>query len=97
MDEEGNKHAPPSVPALIQWLRKVIKYAKEKEHARKLRQMENTDPTKKELESLSDACDRLWSLDSNRLEPNKDYIIDIQKGKSSYQKVQPLARVTSMP
>ncbi len=85
VDDAGNKHAPPSVPALIQWLGKMIKYAKGKEHDRKLRQLENTDPTKEELSSLSEACDRLWSLDANRLEPNKDYFLDIQKGKSSYQ------------
>lgn len=34
-----------------------------------------------ELHDLSLACTRLWHLDSNRLEPDVDYKIDLQDGK----------------
>ncbi|RHY26213.1 hypothetical protein DYB32_007798, partial [Aphanomyces invadans] len=38
-----------------------------------------------ELKSLSDACNRLWELDENRLNPNEHYQINLQRGKSPYQ------------
>jgi poly(U)-specific endoribonuclease len=36
--------------------------------------------------SLSDAVQKLWNLDSNRLKPNADYAINVQKGKKPYWK-----------
>jgi hypothetical protein len=40
-------------------------------------------PTKQELESLSLACSKLWDLDIHRLVPDRDYKINIQRGKCS--------------
>ena len=37
-----------------------------------------TTPTHDELESLSAAANKLWSLDENRLDPNEDYAINLQ-------------------
>ena len=37
-------------------------------------------PTAAELGNLSLACQRLWSLDHNRLEPGRDYKLDLQVG-----------------
>lgn len=42
------------------------------------------EPTAEELGSLSLACARLWDLDTNRLVPGKDYVIDLQMGKRIY-------------
>ena len=36
--------------------------------------------------SLEEACQHLWDLDSNRLIPEKDYDINVQKGKKPYWK-----------
>lgn len=41
--------------------------------------------TDDELKSLSAACNKLWKLDSNRLNPGVDYAIDLQHGKKPYQ------------
>lgn len=41
-------------------------------------------PTDEELASLSDACNKLWDLDVNRLVPGKDYEIYLQRGKKVY-------------
>ncbi|ERN15491.1 hypothetical protein AMTRI_Chr03g145590 [Amborella trichopoda] len=46
----------------------------------------DTNPSKEELSDLSKACNRLWELDLNRLEPGKDYKIDCGEGKKVYQK-----------
>ncbi|KAK1684441.1 hypothetical protein QYE76_045289 [Lolium multiflorum] len=46
----------------------------------------NLEPTREELNSLSEACSRLWELDMNRLVPGKDYRIDCGEGKKVYQK-----------
>lgn len=35
-------------------------------------------PTESELNDLSSACSRLWTLDLDRLVPNVDYAIDLQ-------------------
>ncbi|XWS49635.1 hypothetical protein CRYUN_Cryun12cG0020100 [Craigia yunnanensis] len=43
-------------------------------------------PSEEELADLSQACNRLWQLDLNRLEPGKDYQIDYGEGKKVYQK-----------
>jgi poly(U)-specific endoribonuclease len=42
-------------------------------------------PTEEELGSLSLATDRLWDLDRNRLCPGKDYILNLQNGKTSWE------------
>ncbi|KAF0761003.1 hypothetical protein AaE_003484 [Aphanomyces astaci] len=47
--------------------------------------MTSAIPTSAELKSLSDACNRLWALDENRLNPNEHYQINLQRGKSPYQ------------
>jgi len=36
--------------------------------------------------SLSDAVQRLWDLDDNRLKPDDDYVLNVQKGKKPYWK-----------
>jgi poly(U)-specific endoribonuclease len=36
--------------------------------------------------SLQDAIQHLWNLDANRLTPDEDYVIDVQKGKKPYWK-----------
>ena len=35
-------------------------------------------------ESLSEAVQKLWELDSNRCEPNQDYQLNVQEGKKPY-------------
>lgn len=35
-------------------------------------------PTQEELSDLSLACQKIWELDQNRLEPNRDYQINLQ-------------------
>lgn len=42
-------------------------------------------PTDEELSDLSLACQKLWDLDENRLVCNKDYAINVQAGKKSYE------------
>jgi len=51
-----------------------------------LKNLSLTEPTDKELGSISAAADKLWSLDSNRLNPGVQYTIDLQKGKKAYNK-----------
>uniref|UniRef100_A0A453CJH0 EndoU domain-containing protein n=1 Tax=Aegilops tauschii subsp. strangulata TaxID=200361 RepID=A0A453CJH0_AEGTS len=46
----------------------------------------NVEPTREELNSLTEACSRLWELDMNRLVPGKDYRIECGEGKKVYQK-----------
>jgi poly(U)-specific endoribonuclease len=45
------------------------------------------EPTASELQdnSLSLAANRLWELDFNRLLPQEDYVINVQRGKKIYQ------------
>lgn len=38
-------------------------------------------PTQHELSDLNAAVAQLWALDDNRLEPGRDYVIDVQSGK----------------
>ncbi|TYZ56957.1 hypothetical protein PybrP1_010152 [[Pythium] brassicae (nom. inval.)] len=42
--------------------------------------------TAAELRDLSLACSRLWALDSNRLEPDVDYKINLQDGKGMWER-----------
>ncbi|KXZ46905.1 hypothetical protein GPECTOR_39g399 [Gonium pectorale] len=44
------------------------------------------DPTSEELDSLVLAAQKLWELDENRLTPGEDYAINIQQGKSMWQR-----------
>ncbi|KAK9266948.1 hypothetical protein L1049_027207 [Liquidambar formosana] len=46
----------------------------------------NIKPSEEELDDLSQACNKLWELDLNRLVPGKDYQIDCGDGKKVYQK-----------
>ncbi|PIA50382.1 hypothetical protein AQUCO_01300847v1 [Aquilegia coerulea] len=46
----------------------------------------SVQPSNEELSSLSQASEKLWELDSNRLVPGKDYQIDCGEGKKTYQK-----------
>ena len=46
----------------------------------------NFDPTDAELNSLDDACSRLWLFEEkSRLKPGRDYAINLQNGKKPYQ------------
>ena len=38
----------------------------------------NIQVSQEELADLSLACSKLWDLDSNRLEPGRDYQLDLQ-------------------
>mmetsp|Transcript_22199 Transcript_22199/g.37160 ORF Transcript_22199/g.37160 Transcript_22199/m.37160 type:complete len:409 (-) Transcript_22199:1567-2793(-) len=53
-------------------------------------QIENWDPpvapTDEELADLSLACDKLWQLDAHRLVPDVDYVLNLQRGKKSYDR-----------
>ena len=40
--------------------------------------MGSPTPSQEELRDLSLACQRVWSLDENRLEPGRDYQVDLQ-------------------
>nr|KJB51733.1 hypothetical protein B456_008G230000 [Gossypium raimondii] len=44
------------------------------------------EPSEEELADFLQACNRLWQLDLNRLEPGKDYQIDCGEGKKVFQK-----------
>ncbi|KAJ4951042.1 hypothetical protein NE237_027874 [Protea cynaroides] len=44
------------------------------------------EPSEEELSDLSQACNKLWELDTNRLVPGQDYQIDCGEGKKVYQK-----------
>ena len=47
----------------------------------------DANPSESELNSLPDACSRLWRLDTpNRLVPGKDYVLNLQQGKKPYQR-----------
>ncbi|CAL5223946.1 g6549 [Coccomyxa viridis] len=48
--------------------------------------------SQEELADLSLACAKLWELDSDRLEPGRDYQLDLQVGKKSYQQEDVAAR-----
>ncbi|KAG6687680.1 hypothetical protein I3842_11G085500 [Carya illinoinensis] len=44
------------------------------------------EPAEEELTDLSQACNKLWELDLNRLVPGKDYEIDCGEGKKVFQR-----------
>ncbi|CAI5728119.1 unnamed protein product [Peronospora effusa] len=48
--------------------------------------MTSITPTFSELKSLSAACNKLWELDTNRLEPNVHYELNVQEGKNAFDR-----------
>ncbi|KAJ6942912.1 hypothetical protein NC652_008650 [Populus alba x Populus x berolinensis] len=58
----------------------------EQEYSNEVEESAGIGPTKEELADLSQACNRLWELDRNRLAPVKDYRIDCGEGKKVYEK-----------
>ncbi|KAI3958276.1 hypothetical protein MKW92_021099 [Papaver armeniacum] len=57
----------------------------EQEYADDVGHGSNIEPSREELADLSQACNKLWELDSNRLVPGKDYEIVCGEGKKVYQ------------
>lgn len=58
----------------------------EQEYSNEVQMDGSLEPSEAELADLSEGCNRLWELDSNRLVPGKDYEIDCGDGKKAYQK-----------
>lgn len=58
----------------------------EQKYSEEVKVNASLDPSGEELSDLSQACNRLWELDLNRLIPGKDYQIDCGEGKKMYQK-----------
>jgi poly(U)-specific endoribonuclease len=46
----------------------------------------NLEPSQLELSGLSEACNKLWELDLNRLVPGRDYQIDCGDGKRVHER-----------
>ncbi|KAI3943127.1 hypothetical protein MKX01_004403, partial [Papaver californicum] len=57
----------------------------EQEYSNEFSHDSNIEPSREELADLSQACNKLWELDSNRLVPGKDYEIVCGEGKKVYQ------------
>uniref|UniRef100_A0A803PN21 EndoU domain-containing protein n=1 Tax=Cannabis sativa TaxID=3483 RepID=A0A803PN21_CANSA len=60
--------------------------ASEQEYTDEVEIGSNIEPTEEELADLSQACNKLWELDLNRLVPCKDYEIDCGEGKKVHQR-----------
>ncbi|KAM3734672.1 hypothetical protein ACB098_10G033200 [Castanea mollissima] len=60
--------------------------ASEQEYSDEVEIGDSIEPSEEELADLSQACNKLWELDLNRLVPGKDYEIDCGEGKKVYQK-----------
>lgn len=60
--------------------------ANEQEYSNEVEVGGSMEPTEEELSDLSQACNKLWEIDLNRLVPGKDYEIDCGEGKKVYQK-----------
>ncbi|CAK7356238.1 unnamed protein product [Dovyalis caffra] len=60
--------------------------ASEQEYSNEVEDSTRIGPSKEELADLSQACNRLWEFDTNRLVPGKDYRIDCGEGKKVYEK-----------
>lgn len=60
--------------------------ASEQEYSNEVAYNSQMEPSQNELNDLSQACNKLWELDYNRLTPGKDYEIDCGEGKKTYQK-----------
>lgn len=71
---------PPTAEKVHEFLTKAV--SKIEDFEAKIAQ--TVQPTPEELEDLSMACTKLWSLDYARLAPGMDYMIDLQQGKKPY-------------
>ncbi|GMN30844.1 hypothetical protein TIFTF001_002991 [Ficus carica] len=60
--------------------------ASEQEYSDEVDVGSSVEPTEEELGDLSQACNKLWELDTNRLVPGKDYEIDCGEGKKVFHK-----------
>ncbi|CAM8937265.1 unnamed protein product [Rhodiola kirilowii] len=60
--------------------------ADEQEYSADVEGQVTIEPSREELSDLSQACNKLWELDLNRLVPGKDYEIDCGEGKKVYQR-----------
>ncbi|XP_023752831.1 uncharacterized protein LOC111901181 [Lactuca sativa] len=60
--------------------------ANEQEYSNEVSHTSQMEPSEDELNDLSQACNKLWELDYNRLTPGQDYEIDCGEGKKTYQK-----------
>ncbi|KAK9927787.1 hypothetical protein M0R45_024953 [Rubus argutus] len=60
--------------------------ASEQEYSDEVDVGASIEPSEDELADLSQACNRFWELDSNRLVPGKDYEIDCGEGKKVFHK-----------
>lgn len=60
--------------------------ADEQEYSADIDDQVTIQPSSEELSDLSQACNKLWELDLNRLVPEKDYEIDCGEGKKVYQR-----------
>ncbi|XP_050223466.1 uncharacterized protein LOC126673383 isoform X2 [Mercurialis annua] len=58
----------------------------EQEYSDEVEDSTNLVPSQEELADFSQACNKLWELDMNRLVPGKDYRIDCGEGKKIYEK-----------
>ncbi|OVA06864.1 Endoribonuclease XendoU [Macleaya cordata] len=93
-EEEGNSEdwetvgrRPPERPQKI-WMDHAHGYKRppsEQEYSDEVGYGANIEPSEEELVDLSQACNKLWELDSNRLIPGKDYEIVCGEGKKVYQ------------
>ncbi|KAM0910110.1 hypothetical protein ACQ4PT_014372 [Festuca glaucescens] len=83
---EKKKHGRPQQSEAWNAYKRPPSEQEYSEDAGRIHQGLNLEPTREELNSLSEACSRLWELDMNRLVPGKDYRIDCGEGKKVYQK-----------
>ncbi|KAL5551262.1 hypothetical protein UlMin_001438 [Ulmus minor] len=60
--------------------------ASEQEYSDEVQIGASLEPSREELADLSQACNKLWELDTNRLLPGKDYEIDCGEGKKVFHR-----------
>eukprot|EP00943_MAST-04B_sp_MAST-4B-sp1_P006889 g6889.t1 len=78
--------SPPSPGMVEKFLWNMQRLCRTEEAKLQKQLIGDANPTAAELNSLPDACSRLWRLDTpNRLTPGKDYILNLQQGKKPYQ------------
>jgi poly(U)-specific endoribonuclease len=80
--------SPPTPQFVENFLAKLVRISTSSHQAvrKKLSNSSNFVPTQSELNSLDEACSRLWLFDEkNRLNPGQDYAINLQQGKKPYQ------------
>jgi len=80
-DVRQNKGAPGAGPPSVAVVHDMLSRVTDG-----LRNLTLCEPTKQELDSISAAADKLWSLDAGRLTPGREYKLDLQKGKKPYNK-----------